>query len=219
VAAIPKRGLTRSAAGLEPADQPTDGADRLLEQVGVGWEVDVGLDHGGIDAQLAAAHELVGGELAEQHGVALGEHLRADPVHELAQRGGVRDGLIQRDAGKPPPRDRVADLPAQGLVAQAIPVLELQQPQQGWERDGWPPEGGGGVGAPGGEEPLVVEIGVDAGEFIGQACGWSGSKSSQRISGRVVMRSSEISNNSDKGCHSARTARYPDPIPPAHSPS
>jgi hypothetical protein len=41
---------------------------------------------------------------------------------------------VQRDAAKPPPADRVADLAAQALVAKLVAVLEIQQPQQHIDR-------------------------------------------------------------------------------------
>jgi len=133
-AAVPKRGPTRSAARLEAPHQPADRAHRLLQQVGVGRVVDVGLHHRGVHPQLAGAQQLVAGELAQQRGVELADDLRAGTAHELAEGGGVRDGLVQRDAAEPAPRDRVADLLTQALIAQAVPVLEVEQAQQGRDR-------------------------------------------------------------------------------------
>jgi hypothetical protein len=64
-AAVPKRGPTRSAACLEAPHQPAEGAHRLLEQVGVGRVVDVGLHDGGVDPEFAGAQQLVGGQLCQ----------------------------------------------------------------------------------------------------------------------------------------------------------
>jgi hypothetical protein len=46
-------------------------------------------------------------------------------MNQLAEGGGVRDGLVQRDAAKPPPGDRVGDLAAEGLVAELVAVTLL----------------------------------------------------------------------------------------------
>jgi hypothetical protein len=79
----------------------------------------------------------------------------------------VRHWLVQRDAAKPPPRDGVADLLAEGLVAELVAVLEVQQAQQGRDRDRGAAEPGVEVGVPGSGEALVVEVGVDGGELGG----------------------------------------------------
>jgi len=86
----------------------------------------------------------------------------------------VRGGLVQRDAAKPPPRDRSADLLAEGLVAELVAVLEVQQAQQGRDRDRGAAQPGGEVGVPGSGEPLVIEVGVDTGELVGEAFGLVG---------------------------------------------
>jgi hypothetical protein len=90
---------------------------------------------GGVDAQLAGAQQLVGGDLAQQRGVELLDHARAGAAHQLAQGGGVRDGPVEWDAAEPAPGGRLADLIAQALVAQAVPVLGVEQAQQGPHRD------------------------------------------------------------------------------------
>ena len=59
------------ATPLNAADQPTQLADRVLEQVGVGGVVDIGLDHGGVDPQLPGPQQLVVAQLAEQRLVEL----------------------------------------------------------------------------------------------------------------------------------------------------
>jgi len=79
----------------------------------------------------------------------------------------VRDRLVKRDAAKPPPRDRVADLLAEGLVAELVAVLQIQQPQQGRDRDRRAAQPDVEVRTPGRQEALIVEVGVDVGELIG----------------------------------------------------
>jgi hypothetical protein len=48
----------------------------MAEQIGVGGMVDVGLDHRGVDAQLASPQDPVRGQFAHQRRVELIEHLR-----------------------------------------------------------------------------------------------------------------------------------------------
>jgi len=86
----------------------------------------------------------------------------------------VRDGPVQGDAAEPAPGDRVADLLAQALVAELVAVLEVQQAQQGRDRDRRAAQSGVEVRAPRGDEPLVVEVGVDVGELCGEAFGLVG---------------------------------------------
>ena len=86
----------------------------------------------------------------------------------------MRDGPVQGDAAEPAPGDRVADLPAQALVAQAVAVLEVQQAQQGRRRDRGAAQPRVEMPAPRGEEALVVEVGVDVGELCGEAFGLVG---------------------------------------------
>jgi hypothetical protein len=71
------------ATPLNAADQPTQLADRVLEQVGVGGVVDVGLDHGGVDPQLPGPQQLVVAQLAEQRLVELPDDPRAAATEEL----------------------------------------------------------------------------------------------------------------------------------------
>jgi hypothetical protein len=52
----------------------------VLQQVGVGGVVDVGLDHGGVDPQLAGPQQLAGGQLGDQGGVQLLDDLGAGPM-------------------------------------------------------------------------------------------------------------------------------------------
>jgi len=53
-------------------------------------------------------------------------------------------------------------------------VLQVQQAQQGLDRDRRAAEADGEVWLPGGDEALVIEVGVDLGEFGRQAAdlGW-----------------------------------------------
>ncbi len=78
-------------------------------------------------------------------------------------------------------------------------MLEVHKAQYGRDRDRGAAQPGGEVPAPGGEEALVVEVGVDAASSSGRRVAWSGSRSSQAFSGGVVVRSSVISYNSDNG--------------------
>jgi hypothetical protein len=129
----------------------------MLQQVGVGRVVDVGLHHRGIDPQLAGPQQLAGGELGHQRGVQLINHLGAGPPDQLDQRGRVRHGPVQADAAEPPPRDRVADLAAEGLVAQPVAVLQVQQPQQRVDRHRRSPQPAVEQPPPRRDEPLVVQ--------------------------------------------------------------
>ena len=173
-AAVAEPDPGRHAAGAQPPDQPTGGADGPLQQVGVGREVDVGLDDGGVDAQLTGAQQLVPCELAQQRRVELGDRLGAGPTDQLDQGGRVRHGLVQRDPAEPSPADRVADLPAQALVAKAVAMLEVQQPQQGGDRDRRAAQPGVKQRPPRRAEPLVVQVGVDLGQLGRQPAGLLG---------------------------------------------
>lgn len=53
-------------------------------------------------------------------------------------------------------------------------MLQGQQAHQGSDRDRGAAQPGGEVGAPRGDEAFVVEVGVDAGELVGQAPGLKG---------------------------------------------
>jgi len=78
LAAVPKSGPGRCPVGLDAAHQPANLAHGLLQQVGVGRVVDVGLHHGGVHPQLAPAQQLVVGELSQQRVVELGDDLGPD---------------------------------------------------------------------------------------------------------------------------------------------
>jgi len=164
---VPEPDPGRRSARPDPADQPTELADRVLQQVGIGRVVDVGGDHGGVDAQFAATQQLVAGELGHQRRVELLEDLRAGAADQLDQRGRVRHRLVQRDAGKAPPGDRVAHLPDQRLVAKLVAVLEVQQADHGRDRDRRAAQPLVEQRPPRRDEPLVVQVGVDPGELVG----------------------------------------------------
>jgi hypothetical protein len=127
-----------------------------------------------VSIRSSGPQQLVVAQLAEQGLVELVDDPRAAATDELDQGGGVRDGLVQRDAAEPAPRDRVGDLAAQALVAELVAVLQVQQAHQGSDRDRGTAQPGGEVGAPRGDEAFVVEVGVDAGELVGQAPGLKG---------------------------------------------
>jgi hypothetical protein len=90
---------------------------------------DVGGHDRGVRTQPSGAQQLRLDSLGQQRLVA--------PIHrrgpaasgQLHQRGRVRDMAVERDPAEPPPRDRILDFPAQGLVAQPVAELEKQQPQ------------------------------------------------------------------------------------------
>ncbi len=96
------------------------------------------------------------------------------------QGGRVRDGLVQADVAEPPPGDRVGDLAAQALVAELVAVFEVQQSQQGLHRERGAAQPGRKQCPPRRNEAFVVEVGVDAGELVGQTSdfGWE-----QRVPG------------------------------------
>ncbi len=212
-AAVPERGPACSAARLEAPHQPAEGAHRLLEQVGVGRVVDVGLHDGGVDPEFAGAQQLVGGQLAQQRGVELLDHARAGATHQLAQGSGVWDGPVQGDAAEPAPGDRVANLLAQALVAELVAVLQVQQAQQGRRRDRGAAQPRVEVPAPRGEEALVVEVGVDAGKLVGEAFGLVGQQvvpGGQRRGGGAKQR--DLLQQRQR-CHSTTTTPVGSSIP------
>ena len=96
------------------------------------------------------------------------------PYTELDQGGRVRDGPVQADAAEPAPADRVGDLAAQALVAELVAVLEVQQPQQGVDRDRRAAKALGEQLPPRGDEVLVVQVGVDRLQLDGQPRGLLG---------------------------------------------
>jgi hypothetical protein len=75
----------------------------MLQQVGVGRVVNVGLHYGGIHPQLAGTQQLAGGQLGHQGGVQLLDHLGPGPPDQLDQGGRVGHGPIQGNAAEPPP--------------------------------------------------------------------------------------------------------------------
>ena len=166
-----------------------------------------------IHPQLAPAQQLVTRELAEQRGVELVDDLRAGASDQLAQGGGVGDGLVQGDAAKPPPGDRVCDLAAQALIAELVAVLEIQQAQQGRDRDRGAAQPRVEVPAPRGEEALVVEVGVDAGKLVGEAFGLVGQQvvpGGQRRGGGAKQR--DLLQQRQR-CHSTTTTPVGSSIP------
>jgi hypothetical protein len=145
-----------------------EGADRLGEQAGVGRVGDVGLDHGGVGADLVGAQHLVGGGGGQQRLVELREGRWADPAGELDQGGGVRHLPAQGDATKPLPGDRVGDLAAQQLIAQPIAELQEHHRQVGLDRDRWPADHWVEVGPEEFPQPRVVQQVVHPGQLGGQ---------------------------------------------------
>jgi hypothetical protein len=115
-ATVAEPGPADGTAALDTPHQPTDLAHRPLQQIGVGRVVDVGLHHGGVEPQLAAPQQLVGGQLGQQRLVELRDDLRAGATNQLDQRGRMRHRPVQAEAAEPPPPDRVGDLPAQRLA-------------------------------------------------------------------------------------------------------
>jgi Transposase len=73
----------------------------------------------------------------------------------------MRHRPVQGDAAEPWPRDRVGDLAAQRLIAQLVAVLQVQQAQQRVDRHRRAAQSSGEQHPPGGDEPLVVQVGVD----------------------------------------------------------
>jgi hypothetical protein len=147
--AVPEPRAGGGAAPADAADQPAERADRVLQQVGVGGMVDVGGDDGGVDAELAGSQQLACDQLGQQRVVEPVDRLRAGAADQLDQGGRVRDGLVQADVAKPPPRDRVGDLLAQALVAELVAVFEVEQTQQGLDRERWAAQPGGKLCPPG----------------------------------------------------------------------
>jgi hypothetical protein len=173
--------------GLEASDQPTELSDRVLQQVGVGRVVDVGLHHGGVHPQLASPQQLAGGEFGHQGGVQLLDRLRAGSAHQLDQRGGMGHRPVQADPAAPPPADRVTDFLAQALIAELVAVLEVQQPQQGVDRDRWAAQPTVEQRPPRRDEALVVQEGVDLGELGGQALEFLGQQRLPQRGLRVAL--------------------------------
>ena len=104
---VPDPGPRRAAGGLHPLGGAGQLADRPRQQPHIGRVGHVRADDRGVGPQLAAAQQLVAHELAEQRGVELVDHAGAGAAHQLAQGRGVRDGLVQGNAGEATPGDRV----------------------------------------------------------------------------------------------------------------
>jgi hypothetical protein len=86
----------------------------------------------------------------------------------------VGHGPIQADAAEPPPPDRIVDFSAQALVAQLVAVFQVQQPQQRVDWNRRPPQPAVEQPPPRRDEPVVVQVGVDADKFGGQPLGLLG---------------------------------------------
>jgi hypothetical protein len=185
-AGIPEPGARGHAAGIEAPHQPTVVRTACSSRsASVGWSMSASTT---VVSILSLRLRSTRSAASLPSSAVLSWPITSEPGAKLAEGGGVGDGLVQRDAAEPAPRDRVANLAAEGLIAQAVPVLEVQQAQQGRDRHRGPPEPRGEVGAPRGGEALVVEVGVDAGEFVGQAGGLVGQQvvpGGQRWGGRT----------------------------------
>jgi hypothetical protein len=102
-------GPAARATGLGVADQPTELSDRVLQHVGVGRVVDVGLDHRGVHPQLAAQQLVAHGDLPRQALVAqpvavvemqlqqgVDRHRRATQAAENSARHGAMERASSR---------------------------------------------------------------------------------------------------------------------------
>jgi hypothetical protein len=168
-APVARLGAGRAAGGLDASDRARQRADRLGEQAGVGRVAHVGLDHGGVQADLVGAQHLVGGGLGQQRPVQLADRGLAHPAGQLDQGGRVRHLPTQRDVAKPLPGDRVGDLAAQQLIAQPIAELQEHHPQVGLDRDRRAADERVEVGTERLPERRVVQQGVHPGQLAGQA--------------------------------------------------
>jgi hypothetical protein len=155
----------------------------------VGRVVDVGLHHGGVGPQPAGPQHPVGGQPGHQRGVELPDDLGAGATDQLDQRGRMRHRPVQADAAAPPPRQRVGDLSTPALVAEPVPVFQVQQPQQRIDRDRRATKPSAEQGPPRRQEPVVVQVGVDLGQLGGQPLGSSGSNASHNLAWGSVSRS------------------------------
>jgi hypothetical protein len=156
------------SGGLDPLDGAGERADRAGQQPRVGRIGHVGLDHGGVSADLVGAQQLVGGGLGQQCLIELADRGLADPAGQLDQRRRMGHLPAQGDAAKPLPGDRVLDLAAQQLIAQPVAELEEHHPQVGLDRDRRAADDRVEVGPERFPECGVVQQVVDPGQLGGQ---------------------------------------------------
>jgi hypothetical protein len=82
---------------------------------------------------------------------------------------GCGTGASSPDSAEPPPVDRIADLPAQTLIAKLVAVPQIQQPQQRLNRHRRAAKPPVEQRPERRDEPLVVQLGVHPGQLGGQA--------------------------------------------------
>jgi len=104
---VPDPGPGRAPGGLHPLGGAGQLAGRARQQPHIGRVRHIRADDRGVHPQLAPAQQLVAGQLANQRSVELVDHAGAGAPHQLAQGRGVRDGLVQGNAGEATPGDRV----------------------------------------------------------------------------------------------------------------
>lgn len=73
----------------------------------------------------------------------------------------------QRDPAEPLPGDRVGHLPAQGLEAEPVAVLQEHQPEVGLDRHRRAPQGGVEVHPERLEEGRIIQEAIDRLQFVG----------------------------------------------------
>jgi hypothetical protein len=118
-------------------------------------------DDGRVGADLVRLQHLGFECLRQQRVVQLRNRLGSTAGGDLHERRRVRHRHPERDPTEALPGDRVRDLTAQRLEAQAIAELQEHEPQVGLDRHRGPAEERVEVLSIGGEEHRVVEQAVD----------------------------------------------------------
>jgi hypothetical protein len=141
--AVAKRRAGGRAALLGLADQPTRvRTARSSRSASVGWSMSASTTVVSI-LSLRQRRTLSPASFASSAALSCSIVLGPARPTSSGQGGRVRHGLVQADVAEPPPGDRVGDLAAQALVAKLVAMLEVQQPQQGLDRQRRAPQPGG----------------------------------------------------------------------------
>jgi len=166
--AVPHLGAHRAAGGLDPLAGRADATHRLGQQTGIGRIGHVRRHHRGIHPDPVGAQQLRFGRLGQQRLVEPGHRRRPTPRSQLHQRGRMRHRPVQRDPAKPPPSDRIGDLPTQRLIAQPVAELKKHQPQIRFHRRRRTTHPRVETRHERGEERLIREQRINASQLLGQ---------------------------------------------------
>jgi len=121
--AVARPGAHRATGGLDPPAGRGDAANRAGQKPRIGRIGHIGRHHRGVHPDPGGAQQLRLRRLGQQGLIEPGHRRRPVPGGQLHQRGRMRHQPVERYPAKPPPGDRIGDLPTQRLIAQPVAKL------------------------------------------------------------------------------------------------